>query len=278
MILNCGAWVDMGTSQFMSVPYALHAKTAETINETDPVFGSSVAAGITGADTTNWNNTNKLDVEVDALEQKLAELESILFGTYSISDIDGNTYKTIKIGTQVWMAENLKTTKYSDNTPIPLESNRTIWANLTTPAYCYFNNDSATYAPTYGALYNWYAVNTGNLCPSGWHVPSAEEWMTLITYLGGTDIAGGKLKQRGYTHWNAPNTGATNETGFAALPAGIRAYSGSFGYMGEMGYWWTATHSSSIHAVQRGMSYDHSRVLISSYPKNSGYSIRCLRD
>ena len=116
---------------------------------------------------------------------------------------------------------NLKTTKYNDGTSIPNVTNDTSWSNLTTGAYCWYNND-VSYKNPYGALYNWYAVNTGKLAPKGWHVPSDAEWTTLITYLGGESIAGGKLKEAGTTHWLSPNTEATNSTGFSALPGGRR--------------------------------------------------------
>ena len=134
----------------------------------------------------------------------------------SMTDKDGNTYKTIQIGTQTWMAENLKTTKYNDRTSIPLVTDATSWSNLSTPACCWQDNVPARKV-TYGVLYNWYTVNTGKLCPSGWHVPSDAEWNVLTDYLGGENIAGGKLKESGFKHWNKPNTGATNETHFSAL-------------------------------------------------------------
>ena len=122
------------------------------------------------------------------------------------------------------MAENLKTTKYRDGTSIPLVTENTAWLNLTTPGYCWYNNDAAHYKSTYGALYNWYVLNAGsngwkNVCPTGWHVPTDAEWTTLTTYLGGESIAGGKLKETGTSHWLSPNTVATNETGLHTLRA-----------------------------------------------------------
>jgi len=124
-----------------------------------------------------------------------------------VTDIDGNVYDTVKIGTQIWIIENLKTTKYNDGTSIPMVTDSAAWINLTTPGYCWHKNTSASYKNTYGALYNWYAVNTGKLAPKGWHVPSDAEWTTLITYLGGDSIAGGKMKETGMSHWFSPNTG-----------------------------------------------------------------------
>ncbi|MCB9001260.1 MAG: fibrobacter succinogenes major paralogous domain-containing protein [Bacteroidales bacterium] len=158
----------------------------------------------------------------------------------TVTDIDGNTYITVTIGNQVWMAENLKTTHYNDGTAIPNVTDGNEWAALTTGAYCWYSNATA-YKDTYGALYNWYAVNTGKLAPTGWHVATDAEWTTLTTYLGGESVAGGKLKETDTTHWASPNTGATNETGFTALPGGYRGRGGAFGGIGGYGYWWSAT-------------------------------------
>ncbi len=196
----------------------------------------------------------------------------------SVSDNDGNTYKTIQIGTQTWMAENLKTTKYNDGTAIPLVTDGTAWAALSTPGYCWFSNDAATYKATYGALYNWYTVNTGKLCPTGWHVSTDAEWTTLTTYLGGESVAGGKLKETGTSHWSSPNTGATNSSGFTALPGGARNYDGAFISIGYRGYWWSSTEANTFSAWLRSMSYDGSNVYSYYFDTRHGFSVRCLRD
>jgi len=203
---------------------------------------------------------------------------AIFYG--SVSDVDGNSYSTVTIGTQVWMAENLRTTKYKDNTAIPLVTDNTAWFNLSTPGYCWYNNDAATYKGTYGALYNWYTVNTGKLCPTGWHVPTDAEWTTLTTYLGGEGIAGGKLKETGTSHWLGPlNTGATNTTGFTAVPGGSRAFFGAFdGGIRGIGDWWSSTESSTAGAWYRIMSNFLTSVDRSDSPKRSGLSVRCVRD
>jgi uncharacterized protein (TIGR02145 family) len=194
----------------------------------------------------------------------------------TVSDIDGNTYKTVKIGSQWWMEENLKTTKNKDNSSIPLVTDAQTWSNLTTPGYCYYNYDSATYKDTYGALYNWYAA-TGKLCPTGWHVPSDAEWTILTYYLGGEIVAGGKLKETGTTHWTSPNAGATNETGFTALPGGM--CEGVFWNIGNIGYWWsTTTGDVSEDAFFRDMFCDFSNVLKNQDWKWNGHSIRCVKD
>jgi uncharacterized protein (TIGR02145 family) len=198
--------------------------------------------------------------------------------TGTVSDIDGNTYSTIVIGTQTWMAENLKTTKYSDGTSIPLVTDGTAWAALTTPAYCWNNNDEATYKATYGALYNWYAVNTGKLCPTGWHVSSNAEWTTLTTYLGGASAAGAKLKEPGTAHWTSPNTEATNETGFTALPAPSRDSGGGFHDTGGSGYWWATTQADLLNAWFRYLSYTGGAVGGGDLSKVFGFSVRCVRN
>ena len=198
--------------------------------------------------------------------------------TGTVSDKEGNVYSTVTIGTQEWMVENLKTTKYNDGTDIPLVTDDHEWIELTTGAYCWYNNDAATYENPYGALYNWYAVNTGKLCPTGWRVPTDAEWTELTDYLGGTSVAGGKLKESGTTHWNSPNTGATNETGFTALPSGYREYHGTYNYVGYNGYWWSSQEYSTTNAYYRFMSYSGSGIFRNYVYKRFGLSVRCLRD
>ena len=177
------------------------------------------------------------------------------------------------------MAENLKTTKYNDGTTIPLVTNSTEWSNLTTPGYCWYNNDEASYKNTYGALYNWHTVNTGKLCPTSWHVPTDAEWTTLTDYLGGSSIAGGKLKETGTTHWNSPNTGATNESGFTALPGCSRSSNGSFGgSIGLNGYWWSSTEVDTNLARYLVLSYGIGNVVRGPNDKEYGFSVRCVRD
>ena len=157
------------------------------------------------------------------------------FTTAGLEDIEGNVYSVVQIGTQLWMSENLKTMKYNDDTDIPLEIDNIAWVGLTTGAYCWYQNDEAANKDIYGALYNWYAVETGNLCPDGWHIPTDAEWSALGSFLGGNSIAGGKMKATGTEYWSAPNTDATNESGFAGLPGGNREGSGDAGCAGSKG-------------------------------------------
>jgi len=195
-----------------------------------------------------------------------------------ISVHDGQKYKIVKIGNQWWMAENLIATKYNDGTHIPLVTDVTAWSKLITPGYCWYANDSIAYSNPYGALYNWYAVNTGKLCPTGWHVPTDAEWTVLSDYLGGTNIAGSKLKEIGTTHWLSPNSKATNEIGFTSLPGGNRNFDGTYYNLGYYGYWWTSTEYSSTNAYNRYMFYNNSSIIGFSHLKKYGFSVRCVKD
>jgi len=200
-----------------------------------------------------------------------------------VKDVDGNWYKTVKIGEQWWMAENLKTTRFNDRTYIPLVTENSIWETLTTPGYCWFNNDEATYKATYGAMYNWFSLNATsnggkNVCPTGWHVPTDAEWTTLTSYLGGEEVAGGKLKETGTTHWFSPNTGATNETGFTALPSGLRGYDGVCYALGSYGYLWSSSESSATYGFYRYLVFNYSNLFGNPNFKQNGFAVRCLKD
>jgi len=199
--------------------------------------------------------------------------------TAPLVDWDGNTYGTVRIGNQVWMAENLKVTHYRDGTPITPVTDPGEWTALTTEAYCIYNNNTSNELDTYGALYNWYAVTNGhNIAPEGWHVPTDDEWTTLTNHLGGAGVAGEKLKETGTNHWNSPNTGATNESGFTALPGGYRTNNGNYYVLGTYGYFWSATESSSSTAWYRILNYGDSDVGRVSQLKRFGFSVRCVRD
>jgi uncharacterized protein (TIGR02145 family) len=198
-----------------------------------------------------------------------------------MTDQDGNVYKTVTIGSQTWMAENLRTTMYNDGTSIPYVPGVSGSKNVSTlGGYCNYNyaTSSDTIA-TYGRLYNWYAINGCKLCPSGWHVPTDAEWSTLTDYLGGESVAGGKIKEIGTTHWTSPNTGATNETGFTALPGGILINeTGMFEYIGRTNYWWSDTEIDNIHARFRSVNYNYSDVYRYYTKKEDWLSVRCVKD
>jgi uncharacterized protein (TIGR02145 family) len=207
-----------------------------------------------------------------------------------VSDVEGNVYKIVTIGTQVWMAENLKTTKYKDGEEIPLVTESSESANPPTPAYYWYDNDEATYKNVYGALYNWYTVNTGKLCPVGWHVPTETDFNKLINYLGPINLAGGKLKSTGTIEegtglWYYPNYGATNESGFTALPGGDRNMLDVYWVTDEIGlrgYWWSSTENTGEFAGQgvaamllldnwQGDAY------VQYMTEQCGLSIRCIK-
>jgi uncharacterized protein (TIGR02145 family) len=193
------------------------------------------------------------------------------------SDVDGNIYHIITIGTQRWMVENLKTTKYNDGTAIPLVTDAATWAFLPTDGYCWYKNN-VTNKATYGALYNWYAVNTGKLAPKGWHVPTDSEWDTLLAYCGGWDLAGGKLKEVDTTHWESPNVGATNTTGFTALPGGFRTAEYDFAVMGASGYWWSSTAYTEKTSLKCVINSNIIEVGDGAESNSSGLSVRCIQD
>ena len=200
----------------------------------------------------------------------------------TITDIDGNVYHSVVIGTQTWMVENLMTTHYNDGTPIPLVTDSASWGKLTTPGYCWYYNNPTAYKNTYGALYNWYAVGTGKLAPKGWHVPSDSEWTVLTTYLGGEKIAGAKMKEAGSAHWHGswlgPNEG-TNSSGFTAMPAGVRNTKGAFVSMGDGCSWWTSTELTYGIVVLRVIHVDGPKEIArDGYVKYIGNSVRCLKD
>lgn len=180
---------------------------------------------------------------------------------------------------QSWMTKNLDVAKYRNGDPIPKVTDDAAWGALTTGAYCYYNNDSATYAATYGKLYNWYAVNDPRgLAPEGWHIPTNFDWTTLENCLGGATVAGGAMKEIGTSHWLTPNTNATNFSGWAGLPGGFRNFYGTLSGLGSSGYWWSATESTTSLAWIRYLGYFDSGIGDDLKPKQSGFSVRCLRD
>jgi uncharacterized protein (TIGR02145 family) len=214
----------------------------------------------------------------------------------NVTDIEGNVYKTVTIGTQTWMAENLKTTTYSDGTPITNVADGKAWSEMPIKgAYCTFNNDAAN-ASKYGQLYNWYAVNSGNLAPTGWHVPTDDEWAVLENYLiangynyDGTKtynlIAKSLASTTGWTSFTMEGTVGNNDfpdfrnvTNFTALPGGYRGANGSFRFSGDCGYWWSSSESSDIFAWYRGVGSGNNDLTRSNYEKNGAMSVRCLKD
>jgi uncharacterized protein (TIGR02145 family) len=196
----------------------------------------------------------------------------------TVTDIDGNVYPVVQIGDQCWMAANLKTTRYRDGRIIPHETDSTVWPQLTGGAWCHYGN-SAVSDPIYGKLYNWYAASDPNICPQGWHVPTDAEWAVLVDHLGGKSIAGGRMKAVSPL-WNAPNAGATNESGFTGLPSGLRSHNGGgFNPIGDHGIWWSASESGADHAWSRSLGYHLEEVIRHDFAgKGAGLGLRCVRD
>jgi uncharacterized protein (TIGR02145 family)/uncharacterized repeat protein (TIGR02543 family) len=227
----------------------------------------------------------------------MATANVTLYANWTVTDIDGNVYHTIRIGTQTWMVENLKTTKYTDGTSIPLVTDNTAWGGLTTPGYCWYNNDEPTYKSTYGALYNWYTVNPANLkkiAPAGWHVATDAELTTLENYLiangynwDGT-IVGNKIAKAlaAKTIWNKSTVAGAigndmitnNKSGFSALPGSYRSQVGSFILLGILGCWWSSTEGDASYAYSRYL--DCGKEILGRYCdlKGCGLSVRLLRD
>ena len=202
---------------------------------------------------------------------------NLTYGT--LTDIDGNTYKTITIGTQTWMAENLKTTKYRNGDPIANVKENATWAALTSGAYCWYKNDSVVNKSLYGALYNWYAVSDSRkIAPTGWHVPTTAEVTTLVTFLGGEGAAGGKVKEEGTIHFVVSNYLATNSSGFSALPGGLRFNGGVFDYVTTAGYWWSSTEISSTNSTTFSVASSNDDVYLFTNSKTDGLSVRCIKD
>jgi uncharacterized protein (TIGR02145 family) len=236
---------------------------------------------ITFDDAVNKAYVDSLKREVDLLKGKLAILsnEAKTYATSDtsgiISDFEGNSYKYIKIGSQTWMTENLRATKFNDGTPISEVAETASWISQSSPAYCWYNNDMKTYKYKYGALYNKYVISAGQICPVSWHIPTDKEWTTLEMAAGGIVTGGGNLKESGYLHWISPNQGATNSTGFTATPGGSRYNDGSFRDLGYYGNWWLIASP-----------YQWTRYLINTIPYlrqgfnflQEGFSIRCMKD
>jgi uncharacterized protein (TIGR02145 family) len=220
---------------------------------------------------TNNLNTNKIVTQIDGNTNNI------------VTDIDGNIYHSINIGSQVWMLENLKVTKYCNGDPIPIVTDSQ-WENLRKGAYCYYDNDNSN-GNIYGCLYNWYAVkDSRKIAPPGWKVPSFDEWSILIDYLGGGNEAGGRLKEKGTLHWNDPNEIIDNSIGFSALPGGIRT-SKNFSSLGIYGHWWTSSeawvtvgHSNILDAWYVKLFFLNTVIFRLDTELYCGLSIRCIKE
>lgn len=236
------------------------------------------------------------DMEVNPDVENPAEVEYILQATagdqlstelkvkseesfpFIVKDVEGTSYKTIGIGAQIWMAENLRTSKYRNGDKIDYVTDPVYWASLSAGGNAHYGNIEG-YDQVYGRLYNWYAVgDSRGLCPTGWHIPTVDEWYDLASFLGGTSVAGGKMKQSGTDYWLTPNEGATNESGFSALPGGLCESDGTFKNLGQNGAWWASTESDVTGGWYASLLTNDARIFLSRYYKNAGFSVRCLKD
>jgi uncharacterized protein (TIGR02145 family) len=258
----------------IQTPVITNSKTA------DGTGIGSFTSSITGliANTTYYVRayaTNSKGTAYGTVISFKSAVKAVVYG--SLIDQDGITYKTVVIGTQTWMAENLKTTKYNDGTAIPNVTGNSSWSALTTGALCDYDNTVDT-SKHYGKIYNWYAVSTGILCPSGWHVPSESDFSLLRDSLGGELVAGGKLKETGTVRWDSPNVGATNITGFTAVAGGERTQNGDFLNAGSYGNWWTTKAMDFGEKEYFGLYHQIAETGYSSSKPSAGKSVRCIKN
>jgi uncharacterized protein (TIGR02145 family) len=280
-------FLDLGTQQMLSVPYALHSAngiagvsaTGDTLYLANGNF--LIVPGISTANNSGGGGTTT-GTTLHTCGAANVHNPDLTYG--SMTDQQGNVYKTIVIGTQEWMAENLNTSIYRNGDAIPTNLDDGTWQNTTSGAWAYYNND-ASYACPYGKLYNWYAcVDARQLCPVGWHVPTDAEWTVLTDFIGGEAVAGGKMKTTGTIEaatglWYSPNTGATNSSGFSGAPGGSRYDFGDYVNVGDFGFWWSSSEYSTSLAWGRSLRYAYDFVDRSNYlVKHYGLSVRCLRD
>jgi uncharacterized protein (TIGR02145 family) len=226
-----------------------------------------------------------LESDEDGYENEDEDEEAELISIAEISsenniivpDIDGDSYNGVQIGTQFWTTKNLNISKYRNGDEIPQVQDAAEWAALTTGAWCYYENKEEN-GITYGKLYNWFAVNDPRgLAPEGFHIPSDEEWNCLTEYLGGENVAGGKMKEKGKVHWAEPNKKANNTSGFTGLPGGECNYDGTFWCLGEIGWWWSSSDDET-EGMSINLNSDNGIAQVYYFDKTSGFSVRCLKD
>lgn len=249
------------------------------MNNAESVTKSGLGKGDVASNITGLTPFTTYYVRAFAINEfGIGEGEIVSFTTNgTVVDIDNNVYNTVTIGTQVWMKENLKVTRYNNGTAISLISDGNDWMNATSAGYCWYINDESTYGNVYGALYNYAAVETGKLCPTGWRVPNDYDWNVLTDFLGGKSKAGGKLKESDIDHWSYPNSDATNSSGFTALPGGTRnGYTGEFVGIFQYAFWWTSQIYNN-HVWYRKLHYDQKALFSDHSNKLQGQSVRCIK-
>jgi uncharacterized protein (TIGR02145 family) len=300
------SYINMGTQQMLSVPYAINAANGNWNKNGNDIYNSNngnvgIGVGIPAtsaklevASTTKgflpprmtYAQRNAISNPVVGLiiccTNCASTAEIQMFNGNNWTNMVGDATSTAGVLTlcdQTWMLKNLEVSRYRNGDIIPKVTDPVEWAALTTGAYCYYNNDSATYAAIYGRLYNYYAVvDSRGLAPEGWHIPSDAEWTALETCLGGASVAGGAMKETGTTHWSSPNTGATNSSGFTALPGGNRNVNGLFLSLGDVSYWWSTTVFNTTDASFKYITFNNNSLQNTNSFKVNGFSIRCIRD
>ena len=298
LVLNAGSAgassnIDLGTQQLLSVPYALYANQIATSVSTsgDTLYVGNqfvIVPGISAANPQSMSGLGSVVLPNNTTCQTLYISVNGCNGQDSLLYND-TYYDLVDINGQCWFAENLATANYNDGSPIPNVTGFSAWGALSTPAYCWYNNN-ISYKPVYGGLYNYFAVETGNLCPTGWHVASDCDWMYLENSLGLSPVdqstsgwrgaalpLGGKLKNNA---WTSPNLGASNSSGFSALPGGFRmgTSSGTFSGIVNYGFWWTSSNNNTTTAWHRGMGYNELGLDRDILIKKYGASVRCIKD
>jgi len=256
--------------------------TIDDSNEVDRTGSSSFTVNLVGLKPNTLYHVRACAVNEQGVGYGI-ELSFTTKNTGTVNDIEGNTYATVQIGEQVWIAENLRTAHFSNGDSIPHLPDDNSWKNAEGAALCSYNNEPAT-VTLYGVLYNWHCVSDSRgLCPAGWHVPTENEWETLVVFLGGDFEAGGKMKSirmepMEEPYWNSPNSGATNESGFSGLPNGYRKETGVFTNHWGFGFWWHSTEQNSVQAGYQKLSYNVATTSSNHYKKNSGLSVRCIKN
>lgn len=225
------------------------------------------------------DNETTPENETPVVESEAIFNEDLSYGT--MQDNEGNTYRTIEIGNQTWMAQNLRTTQFRNGDEIPEVTENADWPALTDAAQSsYENNDNEVFLATHGRLYNWFAATDNrNISPEGWHVPTIQEWETLAATLGGAENAGGQIKEIGEARWNAPNTNADNSSGFTALPSGRREYTdGRFINQGFNTFWWTSSPYNPDYSWYYQVNYDIASLNAANFHKQYGFAVRLVKD